>query len=336
MKQLYFYLIYSLYFTSITVAQNPYNSVSFSHYIEGIVNPEDLILVPNQNWVITGSMASATNTGKIYALHTKENRRVLLFDSSQESTKIQHLKSFSPHGIYINKFEEDYLLYVISHGKKETVEIFTLYFNDENPKIAWKESLILPASVWANGLVVNREKEIYVTSMYDPTDRDFLEKFEKKEATGQIWKWSIQNQWSIFSTDKFSGANGIAISSDQKSLYLSEWANQKIHQLSTHNGNTTKSIAVDFLPDNIRWSTNGNLLIAGQRGAPKQVFLSKGISETNMYFNVVIISPNLTDLKKIITGGNIEFANATVAIDIGQYYWLGCVENDKIAVYLKD
>ncbi|GEM_PF-3280684 len=336
MKQLYYYLFCSLYFTITTVAQAPNNKVSFSHYIEGIENPEDLISVPDQNWVIICSMASATNSGKIYAMHKEENHIVVLFDSARDNTVPDHLKSFSPHGIYINKYDERYVLYVISHSKKETIEIFNLYFSDENPKITWKESVDLPAAVWANGLVVSRDREIYVTSMYDPTDPDFLEKFQRKEATGQIWKWTNEAHWVTFSQDQFSGANGIAISPDQKSLYLSEWANQQIHQLSTYDGKTTNSIAVDFLPDNIRWSISGHLLIAGQIGDPKHVFLSKGISETNMYFSVITINPSLTDLKKIITGGNIQFANATVAIDLGPYYWLGCVENDKIAVYYKN
>ncbi|MCP1996008.1 SMP-30/gluconolactonase/LRE family protein [Flavobacterium sp. HSC-61S13] len=336
MKKMYYCLFCSLYFTITTVSQTTNKKVSFSHYIEGIVNPEDLIFVTDQNWVIISSMASATHSGKIYALHKEESRKVLLFDSAQAGIPVDHLKSFSPHGIYVNKYEEDYMLYVISHGKKETIEIFNLYFNDGNPQINWKDSLDLPATVWANGLVVDRDKKIYVSSMYDPSDPDFLEKFQRKEVTGQIWNWSIQDQWTPFSKDQFSGANGIAISSDQKSLYLSEWANQQIHQLTTSDGTITKSIVVDFLPDNIRGSGSGNLLIAGQIGDPKHVFLSKGISETNMYFSVIALNPSLSDVKKIISGGNIQFANATVAIDVGQYYWLGCVENNKIAVYFKN
>lgn len=339
MKIVYFYLLVYTLLVGRVFSQETFHSrnIHFSHYIEGISNPEDLFHIHDQEWIIVCSMASSTHPGKIYAVH-KENYQVLeLFNGQLPAPhNAKKLQPFKPHGIYVkgNK-SKGYYLYVINHSTREAIEKFELDFNSSTPQIKWLENIALPAPVWANGLVIDSREKIYVTSMYNPKDTDFLEKFQHKKVTGRIWQWDRTKKWRKLSKSQFSGANGIALSADEKNLYIAEWAGQKVHLLSTIDGRVSQSVNVDFLPDNIRWSAEGNLLIAGQRGLPKEVFLSRGISEENMYFSVMEIDSTLTVKKTLIRDGHRNFANATVAIQINNTYWLGCVENNKIAIYLK-
>lgn len=339
MNSYYLPLLFCAFAVKPAQAQVPASSSAavFSHFIEGIVNPEDLFAIPDQSWVIVCSMASPSNSGKIYAVHKEDQEIVLLFDSKALTEgSLETLRTFSPHGIYMTKeTANSYQLYVINHGIRECVEIFQVDFEQAVPRIHWENTLPIPEQVWANGLVVDSQKNIYLTSMYDPRDKDFLAKFNRQEPTGQIWKWSKLNAWEPFGNQKFSGPNGIGIAANEDRLYLSEWAGQQLHQLSIPNKVVINSIALNFLPDNIRWSNTGKLLIAGQRGIPKEVFLSKGISATNIYFSVIEVDPSLEVVERSIDAGDREFANATVAVDLGKSYWIGCVENNKIAVYLK-
>ncbi|MDF0715627.1 SMP-30/gluconolactonase/LRE family protein [Muricauda sp. 334s03] len=314
------------------------NNNAPDYFIKGIDNPEDLIKVNGTDWAIVSSMVSTKqSSGAIFALNTKSESIMLLFRLINEQDNYDGLTHFSPHGIYLTQSSVgNYQLYVINHGSREAIEIFDLIIVDKLPKLKWKRHIDFPKNVWANGLVVDGDGSIYATSMYDPTESDFLQKFDKGNPTGQIWKWhKTKLEWQPLLPTFFSGANGIAISPNGENLYVSEWARRKVHKISLAKKNITASATVGFLPDNIRWSIEGNLLIAGQNGRPVEVFESKGISIKNMYFSIVEMSPETLKFEELIKGGGADFANATVAMEANNLYWVGCVQNNKIAVYKK-
>lgn len=307
-------------------------------FIDGITNPEDLVSIKGSDWVIVSSMApDSLTSGKIYGLNIKNHQTMVLFDLPLRNTSnIPQLTRFAPHGIYIrNVASNNYLLYVVNHGNREAVEIFKLYFDKEFPKLIWQKHITFPKNVWANGLVADSKGKIYVTSMYDPNDTAFLEKFERKSPTGQVWEWNEYKGWKPFNTTWFSGGNGIAISPVEDCLYVSEWAGQKIHRISLNNQINAVSINVDFLPDNIRWSSDEKLIVTGQKGSPTAVFSSKHPSKINSQFKVIEVDQGFSYVKELINGNILGFGNGTVTIELKKSYLVGCVLYNKIAVYQK-
>ncbi|UZR96433.1 hypothetical protein [Chondrinema litorale] len=312
-------------------SQSNENLTSFSHYIKQIDNPEDLVKIPCTNWVIISSMAKNENEyGGLYAINTITEKIIPL------NATIENDKRYAPHGIYLKELNKsNFRLYVINHASTEKIEIYNLTLVNEKPNLTWVQSIIFPENVWANGLVTDKEGNIYATNMYNSNDRNFLEKFQKTLPTGQIWKWNSISGWQALSSKSFSAANGIAISPTYDYLIISEWASKTIYKMSLDKLELT-SIKIDFLPDNIRWTNDGLLLITGQKGLPHKVFTSKGINAENMYFKVIKLNPELLTYQKLIDGGNQKFANGTVTIEVGNSYWIGCVQNNKIAVYTKN
>ncbi|KAA2238542.1 hypothetical protein F0L74_20170 [Chitinophaga agrisoli] len=319
-----------LFLTTAVIAQE--KNTTFSHFIKGITNPEDIIQIPDAQWVLVSSMASdASSSGAIYGINTQTEEIRLLFTPGKDNTANHHLARFAPHGIYVHK---DQLL-VINHGSREAIELFDLHFENGAPKLKWSRYISFPANVWANGLVTGNDGKIYATAMYDPADTLFLQKFTHALPTGAVWQWDDLNGWRPFNKMLFSAANGIAISPDGKYLYVAEWARRRVHKLSTSNDADTLAIEVDFMPDNIRWTKDGQLIIAGQRALPVTVFTNKGIHQKVVYFSVIKIDPASMAHKPLLKAGGSTFASATVAAEINGSYWIGCVGDNKIAVYTK-
>ncbi|MBK4895478.1 hypothetical protein, partial [Klebsiella pneumoniae] len=67
-----------------------------------------------------------------------------------------------------------------------------------------------------------------------------------------------------------SGANGIAVS-HEGFVIVCEWAARRIWRLD-HDGRAVTSAAMDFLPDNLRWTADRRLLLAGQSTRPEVLF----------------------------------------------------------------
>ncbi|WP_295793990.1 SMP-30/gluconolactonase/LRE family protein [Mucilaginibacter sp.] len=341
MKSKLIFTIAFLFSLSIVAAQksNINESPKLSHYLKGVPNPEDLMEIPGSDWIVVSSMAGDNNSsGRIYCVNRKTEKLLSLFNIDKGKTKLgyNNLERFAPHGIYIRQIAiNNYRLMVINHGSREAIETFQLYFKDALPELLWESNINFPGNVWANGLVTDNSGNIYATAMYDPNDKEFLQKFSAKIPTGQVWKWTPSNGWLPFYKKTFSAANGIAISKNGKYLYVSEWAARRIYKLSTTNSLDTTSVTVDFLPDNIRWTKDNEMTVTGQKSSPMTLFTNKGVNKKIIYFSIIKINPNSLKTRKIIEGGDKNFANATGTLEIGDTYWVGCVADDKIAIYNK-
>jgi len=328
-----------LFFTVNAQQHSATPGLILSHYIAGIANPEDLIEIPESDWVIVSSMASdKKSSGVIFAVHKKDETILSLFAlDSHKPDQQDGLTLFAPHGIYIRKMERGvYHLFVINHGSREAIEIFYVSLTPSGtPQLTWERHIDFPGNVWANGLVVDATGKIYTTCMYDPTDKQFLDKFEHKLSTGQVWMWTDLLEWRPFGRTTFSGANGIAISADADYIFVSEWARRRVYKMSTTNVSDTTSIATDFLPDNIRWMDHNALIIVGQQSSPAKLFSRTSRSGSIVPFKVILVDPISFSIRSVGGGGNRDFSSGTSAIEAGATYWIGCVGYDKIAVYFK-
>lgn len=247
-------------------------------------------------------------------------------------------KLFRPHGINcLQTSINQYRLFVINHGSKETIEVFDVDISSGKVQITWCKSIALPATVWANGIVVapGKKEMIFVTSMYDPSDKRFIDEFQKGEPTGKVWKWTSDQGWRTVNNKMLSGANGIEISRDGQSLYVSEWANCRLWRFSLDDAIPESCIQLDFLTDNLRWTEKGTLLVTGQKSNPVTVFASHTLEPeaTGNQFSVTEIDPVTLAANPLIVGGDQNFGWGTVAIAVGHEIWVGSVLTNKIACY---
>ena len=116
-----------------------------------------------------------------------------------------------------------------------------------------------------------------------------------------------------------SGANGVEISDDGKTLYIAAWGSQSFIRLSR--GATPpvrEEIDLGFRIDNIHWAKDGKLISAGQVGQD---------------WRVVKIDPKTLKVETIYSqDDNAGFGGGTVALEVGDTLWVGSYRGDRIAV----
>lgn len=286
-------------------------------------NPEDLVRLPGSPWIVVSSMADAAGPGRLFVMHEdagRDSRQAIeLFPAGSKPASPR----FGPHGLNVRTLGDgDYELLVVDHGDIEAVTLLRLKLLSASapPIVTQTRRVPAPEGVWANGVVATPDGGFLVTSMYDPRDAGFIDKFAQGRPTGSIWAWRDGAGWSQWSPLAFSGANGVAISPDGAAVFVSEWARRRIWRLPFDQTAPPAFVEVGFLPDNLRWSDDGDLLTAGQAADPEAVFGCQ-IRPTPcpMGYVVARIDPATLDMLKLAEadGEDVErtgFGGATVAL----------------------
>src|SRR3546814_13144933 len=65
--------------------------------------------------------------------------------------------------------------------------------------------------------------------------------------------------------------NGIVVAKDGSRLYAAAWPDREVVEFILGRSGPVRSVAVDFLPDNLHWTTDGAIIVAGQDSAAKAV-----------------------------------------------------------------
>lgn len=305
--------------------------------------PEDLLHITGTNWIIASGMGAP---GSLYVIDTTtKSSKKLTVGYPQDWIKTAGMykdclaplneSTFSPHGINA-RFDKNgqQTLYVVNHGERESIEIFDLTIGLQGPKIVWVGCVVMPEKTSPNSVVPTPNGGLAVTSIFDPTDKNLQEKILGGETTGKILEWSDLEGWSVVPGSELPGNNGLQISSDGQWYYVSAWFGRTLTKLSRHQEKVQlETIDLDFLPDNIRWSDDGNLLVAGHGTTLAEFYQcaekAPGCAPDSTIIQVDPRSLRVQTLFKI--PGNTDFSTASVAVRVGNEIFLGTFAKDRIA-----
>ena len=166
----------------------------------------------------------------------------------------------------------------------------------------------------------------FVTTNFTPrgVDPAIRAKMMAGENLGEVWEWHKATGWTIVPGSESAGPNGLEISKDAKWLYIGGWGSQTVIRLSRGAAQVKRdSVPAGFRVDNLRLAPSGLRLAAGQGGAPPSQTSHIGtLNPTTMKFEQIVRHP-YSDV----------FSVGTVAIQVGNEYWLGSVRGDRIAVF---
>lgn len=341
-KNIFIVTILSIFISSTLKAQNselPKSTIASSDFteIKGVINPEDIIVLPNSNWLIVSGMAP--NSGLHY-INTKSKTIHQLIAPRAKSPQEKFKGSIQPnkdelqaHGISFYKTgRKKGLLYVVNHGGKipfsdlansngsETVEIFEVNYKKSEPLITWLGNIKLPDGLVGNAVVSDKNGAVYVTVALHPGFE--ANDFWTDKKTGAIYRWSPDSpSFQKIQGTELTGNNGLEISKDGKALYVVSM--RGISKFS----NTNPAVLLEEnkigygLGDNIHWSNN-ELIIAASRleNCPQ-----KGPDFSCMKgFHVSKINPKTLEIKPMIFGENPNnFGGASVGVIFKNTLWLG-------------
>ena len=320
-----------------TAADAP--TVTPSGFVGGVWHPEDLLYLDGTPWIVVSAMRSMRGKGALLMINatTKAPASEIPWDAAAESGR-RAASAFDPHGIDVRALDRGrFELIVVDHGAGEAIDRLILDTNGAWPVIVAGSRVEQPEGTSGNAVAFVPGGGFVMTSMFDPRDPDTLAKFAEGRSTGGVWRWDEQHRWRRLGPD-LSGANGIAVSSDGATIFVSEWSGGCVWKWSI-DGEILGRVDVDFLPDNLRWTAEGALLLAGQVDRPERVFGCEARGEPcPLAFAVVRLDPDAMALTTLVRASQDQavamgFGGATGAIRVGPEIWVGSFTGERIALY---
>jgi hypothetical protein len=245
------------------------------NYICGLTASEDLVRVPDSNWLL----ASGMNVGApahLYRVDVQRKRAeaafptdpsvpVQPFHSSMGCSGPPDFQRMSLDGLALRAGTDgQHTLYAANHGDRMAIELFAIDARGARPRLRWIDCATLPANTLPNAVATLPRGGFLVISFYDPTDPQSWSRMARGQMTGRILEWHPGKGFAPLPDSATSGGNGLETSADGSLVYASSWSARKLVVLSLHNG-SRREIALDFMPDNIHRLPDGALLVGGQR-----------------------------------------------------------------------
>jgi hypothetical protein len=228
---------------------------------------------------------------------------------------------FTSHGLSLVPGRGNvHRLFVVGHGAREAIEVFELDARPTMPVLTW-----IGCAVAADPIGLNSVRGLpdggFIASNFLPRGgtQAATQQMMTGEKNGELWEWHTAPGWKKVPGSDAAGANGLEMSADGKTLYVAAWGSQSFFRLSRGAAKPVRDeIPLGFRVDNIRWARDGSILAAGQ-----------GVGQTV----VVKVDPRTLKVKEMLKrpAGN-GFAGGTVAVEVGDSYWIGSFAGDRIAV----
>jgi sugar lactone lactonase YvrE len=306
-------------------------------YVCGQAAPEDLVLVPGGEWMVATSFVSRdagiriinvkdkTSTVAYPKDGAKEQLDKKTYDTCPGAPDAEQKATFQTHGVALREGRNSvHTLYVVHHGKRESIEVFELDAKVRPPSLTWVGCAVAPDPIGLNEVLPLPDGGFIGTDFLARNDAQARTRMTAGELNGALWQWHSGKGWEKIPGSEASGANGLEISKDGKTLYVAAWGNQSFFKMSL--GQTPvkrEDIKLGFRADNVRWAPDGQLYVTAQGG--------QGQAQTS---NIVKVDPATLKVTEILVQPNSpEFGAGTVTIQVGKELWVGSYRGDRIAIF---
>ena len=286
----------------------------------GAVASEDLVQVPGTRWLI----ASGLNVGApahLYLVDTRAKTVAVAFPKGRPAMQAAagcpgppDLGKMSTDGLGLRPGKDGrHMLYAANHGDRTAIEMFEVDARGPSPALRWVGCAPLPPRTMPNAASPLPGGRLLVSSFYDPTDKDPWGRMARGENTGRLLEWRPGQGFRDLPGGVMSGANGLEVSADGKTIYASAWSGRKLVVLA---GGARREIALDFMPDNIHRLGDGSLLVAGQRTEVAKVAACTG-PQCPQAWVVARVNPRTGAVREVLArDGTAEVNYACTALEV--------------------
>ena len=314
-------------------------------FVCGPHDPEDLISIPGTELIVVSSTTSkgaVNSAGRISLVDTTKRTEINYTLDMSGSTlpeysscpNVPEMSIFKPHGVTLRTGENDkHLLYVVNHGGRESVEIFTL--NTQSPKvtITWAGCVILPANASGNSVATLTDGGFIVSSFFDPEQGVMFPQLKNYTQTGAAYRWHPTRGLTLLPNSKNAANNGVEVSVDGKYLFMNLWTKRQVLRYDLNNL-TAKPIStkLDFMPDNIHRAPDGSMLIGGHIS---DILVLESCKKPScpVDWAVARLAPDTLKVDYLLwEKGTQTFHGVTGAAQVGDKLWISTYHGDKVAV----
>jgi hypothetical protein len=269
--------------------------------------PEDLEAVPGRRLVVASAPAHAGKPGSLMLLD-RDGRVVSSYPSSGAGIRSPKVPLpgyracpsapdptvFSPHGIDVVPTPRGARVFAVSHGGRESVEVFDLA--EGSDALRWVGCVVLPAGTSGNGVAALSPTSFVMTNFMDPSNpiAGFTAMFAGQN-TGDVRTWTRHRGWTTVPDSAAPGPNGILATPDGSTAYVARWTDKEIVRLDLTTGASQVVAHFPFLPDNLRWTRDGHILVTGQDITFQDILVCNAGAGTNCPegYQVVDVDPRI-------------------------------------------
>jgi hypothetical protein len=329
---------------SAAIADDRSNSGDIK-YLCGPKNAEDILPLGDTPWLITsglnGQFSNTDDTGHICLVNRVEKTFEEFFPGEKPS--FNHDKetfntcpgpinpdNFSAHGLALQQRSSgQFRLYITGHGEREAIEIFDINAKGGKPKISWVGCVLLPDKMLANSVAILSDGGFVTTKFFDPTAPNPFDAFSQGRITGGVYEWHPGGNVNAIHGTELSGANGIAVSPDDKWVYVAASGTREIIRYDrTATPVKVDKVQVSIMPDNIRWGDDGMLYTAGNNYVPPEECKNPPC-ETG--WSVLSINPETLEINRVAgVDQTATMQNASSAVAVDNEIWVGTYSGDRI------
>lgn len=238
------------------------------------------------------------------------------------------VSDFAPHGIDF----QDARLFVVNHGRREAIEAFDVGADATGLTLEWKSCTALPADVSANDVVALADGGFAATKMVERPQWKGIAKLLLGMQTGALLRHSpATHVWETVPNSEGRAPNGVEVGRDG-AFYIAEWAGHRIVRL-TPDGSQRDTVDLDFSPDNLAWSADGRLLVAGQRASAIEVPGCAAIEDGACALPSAVVAIDPTSLKVypiVDDDPATVLGAASIAVELKGNLWIGSFAGNRL------
>jgi hypothetical protein len=315
----------------------------------GQSRPEDLARIPGTDWlVVSGFSAGAglklvdTSNATMRPAYTRTREEIGAPDAKfPKCPSAPDPRLFNTQGISLRAgaAADEYRLYVVNHGGRESIEVFDVLMRDGVPRLTWRGCVLLPAGLAANSVAAYSDGTLLATVLVHPGDTyaDFVE----GRNTGGVYEWSPASaEFRLLPGTRLPGNNGIETARDDSGFFVVAFGRHAVLRYSRWD--TMKApvqvIAPGFMPDNIHWD-GGRLIAAGMMydepacGGTRKVIDGKADDMRCPRGTVVAeLDPATMSFRLLAyTTPDRRFNGASAAVIVGDQLWIGSYQSECLA-----
>lgn len=244
-----------------------------------------------------------------------------------------------PHGISLLKRSNGAIqIYVVNHGGRESIEMFELKQSRGTPDLVWhgcvvsKEAFNDVAAQPDGGFIAT-----HPTALQPPAAPGGQGKgapaFDlfSGQASGYVSRWIPGKGETELPGTRAGYPNGVLVSSDGRTMYFNAWTAKEVHKYDLKEGKETGMVKLDFMPDNISWTSKKTMLAAGVKGARGNCPAS-GSTPCIQAFGIAEIDPAKMTAKTVFDseGKGALIPGVSEALQVGNAIYIGAFQGDRI------
>ena len=220
-------------------------------------------------------------------------------------------------------------LYVVNHGARQSIEMFEVKPAAGSWALVWRGCVVgahdyNDVAILPDGGYVGT----YPTALPQPPNSGGA---FGGTVSGYVARWTPGKGESEVMGTRVAYPNGVVVSANGREMFLNVFAAKEVRKYDLQTGKQTGSVKVDFLPDNLTWTKQRRLLVAGVKGARGDCPEGSG-RPCIQGFGVAEINPTNMQARPIFDSATVDplIAGVSVAFAVGDSIYLGAFQGDRL------